>query len=211
MPRHLTLADIGRGASRHRRPRSRWAVPAVTAAVSLLVAGGAVALPRIGASSGSNAPSAAAGRCSRGTTPLVVAASVDKSAMLTRFAQQFSATGSDAAGRCVEVTVVPRSSGAAEALLAGGWPEDPKPDVWSPSAALWLPLLEARLAGSQRSSLVPDVAAVPRIAASPLVVAMPRPMAVAMGWPTAAIGWADLLRLASARRQSDRNEAVLSP
>ena len=29
MPRHLTLADIGRGMSRHRRPRRRWPRPVV--------------------------------------------------------------------------------------------------------------------------------------------------------------------------------------
>jgi len=212
MPRHLTLADIGRGMSRHRRPRRRWPRPVVIGLVPVLLVGGAFAVPGVRslvarsgslfsgsgkAGTGAAAAAAAGPRCPRGTTELVVASSVDKSAMLTRFAQQFSATGKDAEGRCITVSVLAKSSGAAESLLAAGWPDSPRPDVWSPSAALWLPLLETQLATAQKSSLVPGAAAAPRLATSPMVVAMPRPMAEALGWPGAAIGWADLLRLAS--------------
>jgi len=212
MPRHLTLADIGRGMSRHRRRRNPWVAPAVVTLVPVLLAGAAVAIPAVrsavarggallssaGADGGDAVAAGAAGpRCAGGTTDLVVAASVDKSAMLTRFAAEFSAHGKDDEGRCVAVTVLARSSGAAEAQLAAGWVDSPRPDVWSPSSALWLPLLEAQLARTHRPGMVPAGAVAPRIATSPMVVAMPRPMAQALGWPAASIGWADLLRLAS--------------
>ena len=43
-------------------------------------------------------------------------------------------------------------------------------------------------------NLVPDE--LPTIAYSPLVIAMPRPMAEALGWPDAELGWSDLFDLA---------------
>jgi len=197
MPRHLTLADIGRGASRHRAPRSRWLLPLTGLLLVLaLTAGAAVAPGARSLLTGARRPADAA--CPLGVTPLVVVASADKSALMKRFAADFSATGQDESGRCVHVTIVPRSSGVALTALAAGWTEEPRPDVWSPSGSVWLPLLEARLATAHRPGLV-ETSGVPSMATSPLVVAMPRPMAVALGWPTAQIGWADLLQLATGR------------
>jgi Ca-activated chloride channel family protein len=197
MPRHLTLADIGRGMSRHRAPRGRWVLPLTAALVVLVLTGGAMAVPRIRSLVSASGTTSGA-RCAKGTTPLVIAASVDKSAMLTRFGADFSAGGRDAQGRCVQVTVLAKSSGSAMTALVAGWPQDtPQPDVWSPSASLWLPLLEAKLTAAQQSSLIPAPADVPHIATSPMVVAMPRPMAEALGWPAKPIGWADLLQLAT--------------
>ena len=148
-------------------------------------------------------PSAAvAVACTRPDTTLVVAASADKAALMTRFAASFSARSrAENGGKCLQVQVVTKSSGAATTALANGWqPGDgPAPDVWSPSGSIWLTLLEDRLAKAQHSSLIPVPAAVPHLAASPMVVAMPRPMAVALGWPDKPIGWADLLSLASSK------------
>ncbi|HEX2809618.1 MAG TPA: substrate-binding and VWA domain-containing protein, partial [Kineosporiaceae bacterium] len=137
-------------------------------------------------------------RCAS-TTALVVASSVDKAPLLSKLGADFSHRGPDVIGRCIAVRVVAKSSGAAETALADGWltGDGPRPDVWSPSGSVWLPLLEDRLAAGQRSSLVPAPASVPSIAASPMVVAMPRPMAQALGWPDKPIGWSDLLQLAS--------------
>jgi Ca-activated chloride channel family protein len=195
MPRHLTLADIGRGASRHRAARRRWRVWAAVGVVLALLGVGAVTFPRLsGSGSGAAVP------CPAGTTDLVVAASADKANLMTRFGQDFSAHGKDGHGRCVHVTIIAKASGAALTALVSGWTgERPQPDVWSPSGSIWLPLLEGRLAANQQSSMIPAPQGVPRIATSPLVVAMPRPMAQALGWPARPIGWSDLLKLASAR------------
>ena len=169
---------------------------AAAAAVTTLTAASVLASQRTGR------PGAAAGpSCTGPTTPLVVASSADKAALLTRFAADFSTESLNSSGPCYHVTVVTKASGAAATALANGWQasDGAQPDVWSPTGAIWLPLLEDRLAKAQRSSLIPAPAAVPHIAASPMVVAMPRPMATALGWPDKAIGWADLLTLASAR------------
>jgi Ca-activated chloride channel family protein len=196
------MADIGRGASRHRARRSWWRPAMIAVLAVLALAGARVAVPAIGSlSGGGTADTALATRCPNGTTELVVASSVDKSALMTSFAADFSAAGKDAQGRCVHVTVVPKSSGAALTALVGGWAaERPQPDVWSPSGSVWLPLLEDKLAASQQSSLITAPGSVPTIATSPLVVAMPRPMAEALGWPGKGIGWADLLKLGADKR-----------
>jgi Ca-activated chloride channel family protein len=192
------MADIGRGASRHRARRSRWQPVAVAALAVLALVGALVGIPRVTAMRSPSPVQAAADRCPVGTTELVVAASADKANTMVRLAGDYSAAGKDADGRCVHVTIVPKASGAALTELSNGWAaERPQPDVWSPSGSIWLPLLEARLAATQQSSLIPAPQSVPDVATSPLVVAMPRPMAEALGWPDKAIGWSDLLKLAS--------------
>jgi Ca-activated chloride channel homolog len=132
--------------------------------------------------------------CDGKTTPLVVVSSLDKAALLAEMAKDFS---SQSAGECIEVTVVPKASGAAESALAAGWKESdgPRPDVWSPTSSIWLPILEENLLKKQASSLVLTADPQQSIAASPQVVAMPRPMAEALGWPKTDIGWRDLLGL----------------
>jgi Ca-activated chloride channel family protein len=199
-----------RRSRRRRRRRTELSVVAVAAAaVVLLVLTGAWSPPGLGRTGpGGQAAQAAQGAggpggpgCTTPATPLVIASSADKAALMTRFAAEFSDGGQDASGRCVEVTVVTKSSGAATTALAAGWKDGdgPRPDVWSPTGSIWLPQLEDRLVRAQRSSLVPTPDAVPNVAASPMVVAMPKPMAAALGWPRKPIGWADLLELASAR------------
>jgi Ca-activated chloride channel homolog len=195
MPRHLTLADIGHGVSRHReRRRSRWLLVLLILA---LLAGGGLLVPRL-----VSTPSAGvvASACPNGTTQLVVAASTDKSNLMSTFGAQFSASGKDAHGRCVHVVTVAKASGAGMTALVAGWPgTGPKPDVWSPSGSVWLPLLENELVAAQQSSMIPSPATVPHLATSVMVVAMPRPMAEALGWPDKPIGWADLLTLGSSK------------
>lgn len=207
MARHLTLADIGRGLSRHRAPRHRFRHVVTLLVVTVAVGGaaylpqlrGSIHLPGIGQEDtpSGGAPSTS---CRRGATDLVVAASVDKSQLLQTFAADFSRTGRDAAGRCVHVQIVPKSSGAAMTELTKGWTtEKPQPDVWSPSGSVWLPLLEARLHATQQASLIPAVDDVTSIATSPLVIAMPRPMAEVLGWPQEEIGWSDVLELSTSK------------
>lgn len=180
--------------ARRERRRRRRRIAGAAAAV-LVLAGGLV-----GYVTRHRSADGAARSCDSPPVPLVVVASMDKVALMTRFAADFSAGGRTATGQCVAVTVVGKGSGAAASALAKGWAttDGPQPDVWSPTGSIWLPLLEQRLAQAQRSSLVPAPAAAPRLAASPMVVAMPRPMAEALGWPDKQLGWADMLSLASA-------------
>ena len=130
-------------------------------------------------------------------TQLVVASSPEKHAILSALAGEYNAANREVTGSCSWVEVTRPSSGAAAAALARGWDETvdgPRPDVWSPASSAWVEI--ARL--DAREADQPDIfpAENTSIVSSPLVVAMPRPMAEALGWPDAALGWGDLLTLA---------------
>src|SRR2546426_6348859 len=132
---------------------------------------------------------------------LNVAASQEKSALLTDLAKTYSRSGATAAGHCVDVKVAQKASGAAEEALARGWDDKAdgaRPDVWSPASTSWLVLFrQHRSSRDIGSGLVPDTS--PSLLQSPLVIAMPRPMAEALGWPQREIGWSDVLELARDR------------
>ncbi len=142
----------------------------------------------------------------RGSSPVVrtncvalnVAASQEKSALLTELAKTYIQAGPTTAGQCVDVKIAQKASGAAEEALARGWDDKadgPRPDVWSPASTSWIVLLrQHRSSRDIGGGLVPDAA--PSLMQSPLVVAMPRPMAEALGWPQREIGWSDVLELA---------------
>ena len=128
---------------------------------------------------------------------LVVIASNEKSGPIGDMAADFVRTGATVDDRCIDVKVVRKASGDAEAALAQGWDEardGVRPDVWSPAATTWVNLLREHRVGADRSDLIPS--SLPSLMQSPLVIAMPRPMAEAMGWPTTEIGWHDILALA---------------
>lgn len=131
-----------------------------------------------------------------GCIGLTLASSTEKSALLTEVAREYEQADRSVSGRCVDVEVVGKASGAAEEALARGWDErtdGPRPDVWSPAASTWLALLRQDAAKADTGSLLADEN--PSVANTPLVLAMPRPMAEALGWPRTPIGWSDVLAL----------------
>jgi Ca-activated chloride channel family protein len=131
------------------------------------------------------------------TPPLIVAASNEKSALLTDLAAEFVRTRPEVDGTCITVKVVRKASGDAEEALARGWNEQtdgPQPHVWSPAAKTWVEILRVHRVGSDRSDLIPS--SLPSLMQSPLIIAMPRPLAEALGWPDRPIGWHDVLGLA---------------
>ncbi|GAB2870624.1 vWA domain-containing protein [Streptomyces mayteni] len=133
--------------------------------------------------------------------PLEVSSSTEKGGLLAALAEEYNDAGREfrVAGEdtCAEVAVSQLTSGLAMEALARGWDqateEAPEPQVWTPSSGLWLDLLAERAAAGDRSVEVPDEN--PSLAQSPLTIAMPRPMAEALGWPDAELGWADVLSL----------------
>lgn len=139
-----------------------------------------------------------------GATPILddclhvaVTASSEKAALVTQISEDFTDSGAQVEGRCVVADVTSKSSGATMEALARGWNEridGPRPDVWTPAGSTWVVLLQQRTAATDNPDLVPDD--VPNIAYSPLVIAMPKPMAEALGWPQAKLGWSDLFDLA---------------
>jgi Ca-activated chloride channel homolog len=171
---------------------------AIVLAVALVV-GLRALLTRDATPGGGGGGSAAA--CGSDGLTLTLAASSEKAELVKQMAADYQAEHPKVGGRCVQVRVVTKASGAAMAALARGWNEStdgPRPDVWSPASSGWVTLLEQRTTAADRPKLVPPD--VPRIAASPLVIAMPRPMAEALGWPKQKVGWKRLLDLARDRQ-----------
>jgi Ca-activated chloride channel family protein len=169
-------------------PAARWGV---AAALVVLVVLGIVLWPKADTGSGSTpAVATALPSCTTPTANLTVAASVDKPKQMAELAAAYGAHEAD--GQCVKVDVTSVDSGTAMASLARGWTEGDgrKPDVWSPAASEWLPLARQQ-ATPETKALFPDETG-PAIATSPSIIAMPEPMARALGWPEAKIGWEDL-------------------
>jgi len=139
-----------------------------------------------------------------GCTTVTVAASSEKAALLQELANRYSNSGRTVDGACFDMQVNSVASGTAEAKLAQGWDESldgPAPDVWTPAASTWVSLLASDLTAKDRPNILPAAtgstpASTSSITSTPLVLAMPEPMAKALGWPDAEIGWSDVLTLA---------------
>src|SRR5262245_9192724 len=133
-----------------------------------------------------------------GWTTVVVTARAQKDGGIARAAERYNNSDRQVNGACYGITVNAMASGLVESWLAeASW--DPAwgtaPDAWSPASSAWLQLLRHDRASHDRPGILPAQAE--SVASTPIVLAMPEPMAKAMGWPQAAIGWADLLNLAS--------------
>jgi Ca-activated chloride channel family protein len=143
----------------------------------------------------------AAGSSTTGVPPDCVAVpaavSSEKVTLLTDLAEAFNATSPEVNGQCVRITIHRMASGLATSELAAGWSEAdtgaPVPVLWSPASSAWGAVLNHRLTQAGQPAIANDFE---RIMITPLVLGMPRPMAEALGWPEAEIGWADVLALA---------------
>ena len=131
-----------------------------------------------------------------GCVEVPAAVSSEKVTLLTDLAESFNATSPEVNGECVRVTIYKAASGLAASQLAEGWSEAetgaPAPVLWSPASSAWGAVVNHRLSLAGRPAIANDFE---RIMITPLVLAMPRPMAEALGWPEAEIGWADVLAL----------------
>ncbi|GAA0955321.1 hypothetical protein GCM10009558_072980 [Virgisporangium aurantiacum] len=124
----------------------------------------------------------------------------EKVPALTEIARRYRTSGHGVDGRCVRANISTYSSRLMADLLADaagrGWDSDahgPRPDAWTPSSSIWTERLRTRVAGQPGQVTIPaDLASVTR---TPVVIALPEPMARALGWPRAEIGWADLAGL----------------
>jgi Ca-activated chloride channel family protein len=134
-------------------------------------------------------------------TQVSVVASSEKAGLLRTLADRYNTTtGPTVDGQCVWMVVSTKASGGAATALARGWDEavdGPRPDVWTPASSSWAVLVDQGSADFDRPSPMPDER--PSLAQTPLVIAMPLPMAQALGWPDAQIGWKDLAAIARAK------------
>lgn len=129
--------------------------------------------------------------CDGSPTSITVVSSPDQFKTMSSLAQQWQQTEPEVDGKCVGATVERKEAAEVAAALSLSWDprrDGPRPDVWAPDSSAWL------LVASDR----PDAAAMippspPKIASSPVVIAMPKPMAEALRWPDAELGWRDLI------------------
>jgi Ca-activated chloride channel homolog len=132
-----------------------------------------------------------------------VAVSSEKIDLLTDLARTFNAAsergedGFTTDAGCIFVRPATKASGLAATLLAEGWDEaseGPRPVIWSPASSSWGALVNHELSEQGEPPMVPDSRP---FMLSPLVIAVPEPMAEALGHPDEAIGWEDVLELAT--------------
>jgi Ca-activated chloride channel family protein len=135
-----------------------------------------------------------------GCATVVVTASVEKSDLMAEVARRYNASDRQVNGACYGISVNAMASGLVESRLAGaGWDPawGPAPDAWSPASSTWLQLLRQHRFSQDRPDIL--AAKAESVVSTPIVLAMPEPMARALGWPEAQIGWSDLLSLANDR------------
>jgi Ca-activated chloride channel homolog len=133
-----------------------------------------------------------------GCATVVVTASVEKADLMAEVANRYNASDRLVNGSCYGITATAMASGIAESrLVEASWDPawGPAPDAWSPAASTWLQLLRHDRSSHDQPDILP--AETKSVVSTPIVLAMPEPMARALGWPDAAIGWSDLLNLAN--------------
>ena len=127
-----------------------------------------------------------------------MASSPEKIDLMTALAKAFNGTSQAKLGSdCIFVRPQQKSSGGAAQLLYTNWDETtngPRPVVWSPAASSWGQIVnQKRIDGGQQAI----VGTGDPFMVTPLVIAMPKPMADALGYPANAVGWSDILKLAT--------------
>jgi len=130
--------------------------------------------------------------CEGTPAAITVLSSPDQAKVLAGLAQAWTADGAEVDGRCVTAEVVTKDPSEVAAALGPSWDprrDGPRPDVWAPDSTAWL---QAAASRPEAAALVPPQR--PSLARSPVVIAMPRPMAEALGWPRAQVGWLSLVR-----------------
>jgi Ca-activated chloride channel family protein len=153
-----------------------------------------VVVALFGAACNSNSQSGSGSGCST----VEVASSPEKVELLTKLAGEFNDSSAAKSGGCVTVHVTKKSSGVGATALVNNWRDTnidgPQPVIWTPSSSLWGGVVNQRRAGNNEPPIVPTTGQ--SFMNTPLVIAMPKPMAQALGWPDAPIGYVDLLKLA---------------
>ncbi|MFL6206160.1 MAG: TIR domain-containing protein [Acidimicrobiales bacterium] len=127
-----------------------------------------------------------------------MAVSPEKLELLTDLANTFNTSDrAQVDDSCVEVVPYRQASGLGARLLVEGWDEaaeGPKPVIWSPASSAWGAIVDHRLDEKGKDPIAGKGTPFMR---TPLVIAMPEPMAKALGWPEAPIGWSDVFELAT--------------
>jgi Ca-activated chloride channel family protein len=129
--------------------------------------------------------------CDGNPTTISVLSSPDQFKVMSGLAQQWLKDEPELNGKCIAASVERKDPAEVAAALSPTWDarrDGPRPDVWAPDSNAWLLVAADR---ADAAALIPDE---PQgLASSAVVMAMPQPMAQALGWPNAALGWRDLV------------------
>jgi len=130
-----------------------------------------------------------------GTLRLVFSYGSEKEAWIKAVTEEFHRTKpKTASGKLIEVQAIPKGSGECiDELIAG----TAQVHLTSPASAAFIKLGNAQWRAKTGKDLIGPTE---NLVLSPVVIAMWQPMAEALGWPQKAVGWSDILALASDSR-----------
>ncbi len=111
---------------------------------------------------------------------------------MDQVAASFNAEGHTVGGRPIVVTVFHVGSGSSMTDILEG---QISPVVWSPGSDLWVTAINQSWRDRTGRALTDETC--PATLRLPLAIAMWQPMAEALGWPDAPIGWDDLAELST--------------
>ena len=158
----------------------------LTIVVAIAVVVGAAVLAKGGSKDSAKQQAA---QSPKGALTLNLVVSPEKEALLKPLVAQFNASGAQAAGKRVFVSMRAQNSGDTENALRKGTAQ---PDVWSPAGSFWGRLLDTQTDRGYVADRNPS------IVRTPLVIAMWQPMARVLGWPRKPVSFDDIVKLASA-------------
>jgi Ca-activated chloride channel family protein len=130
-----------------------------------------------------------------GAVKVAIAYGSEKKSWLEDQAKKFEATGAKtASGKKIVVELKAMGSGEAVQGIKDG---SLKPTVFSPASSAYVKILNDQwLTTSGRTKpIAPQTG--DTLVLSPVVIAMWKPMAEALGWPSKAISWGDLLKIST--------------
>jgi Ca-activated chloride channel family protein len=133
-----------------------------------------------------------AGRgCAGKPQTITVLASPDQQQVMSQLAQKWADTKPELNGNCVAAVIDRKDPAEVAAAMGPNWDarrDGPRPDVWAPDSNAWLLVAADR---ADAAAMIPDDPQ--SLASSPVVMAMPKPMAEALDWPNAKLGWRDIV------------------
>lgn len=119
----------------------------------------------------------------------------EKEAWINDVVTDFNSRSITACDGPITVKAIPIGSGQSMQQIVDGTIQ---PDIWSPAGNVWLALINSTWQTKHGSDFVATGANdTPSLVTSPVVIAMWKPEAEALGWPTKAIGWADIAALST--------------
>ena len=131
----------------------------------------------------------------RSSTPVTLTFyySSEKQAWIDDVVKDFNGRHIAACDGPITIKAFPVHSGQAMQEIVDG---SIQPDIWSPASTVWLALINSLWREKHGSELVnTNAISAPSLVLTPVVIAMWRNEAEALGWPSKAIGWADIASL----------------